>query len=42
MDAINIILGATGQVGSHILKQLMKAGVKSRAVVRDSKSTPCK
>ncbi|WP_207423353.1 NmrA family NAD(P)-binding protein [Desertivirga brevis] len=34
---MNIIVGATGQIGSHILKELDKTGIPARAVIRDQR-----
>lgn len=34
---MNIIVGATGQIGSHILNELEKAGLTCRAVIRDQR-----
>ncbi len=35
MEAINVIVGASGQVGSHVLSEIKKKGLPVRAVVRN-------
>ncbi|MGO3267988.1 MAG: NAD(P)H-binding protein, partial [Sphingobacteriaceae bacterium] len=32
---MNIIVGASGQIGSHIVSQIIAKGLPCRAVVRD-------